>query len=162
MDILLAVIAVICGIGGILGAVLPILPGTMLSYAGLVCAYFTSTSEISEPQLILWGIICAIAITLDYILPGYFSKRFGGSKAGITGATIGVFVGMFFGPIGIILGPFVGAIAGELAHKSLPFGKALIVGFGSLLSFFVGTGLKLIVGGFIFYYIWADVFEMIK
>ena len=107
----------------------------------------------------MWGVISAIIIILDYILPGYFSKVFGGSKAGITGATIGVFAGMIFmGPIGIIAGPFIGAVIGEMLRQKQTLDKALVVGFGSLLSFFVGTGIKLIAGGFMMYYIWKDIF----
>ncbi len=163
MDTFLAICAVLCGILGLLGAILPILPGTMLSFAGMLCAYFTTTSALSEGQLWLWGAISAVIIILDYILPAYFSKLFGGSKAGIWGATIGVVVGMFtMGPLGIILGPFVGAVAGEMLNQKQPLDKAIVVGAGSLLSFFVGTGIKLIAGGFMMYYIWADVIMLIK
>ena len=131
----------------------------MVSFVGMFCAYFTSDSEITSGQMWLWGIISAIIILLDYILPGYFSKVFGGTKAGITGATIGVIVGLFMGPIGIIVGPFIGAVAGEMmSQQKQPLDKALVVGFGSLLSFFVGSGMKLIAGGFMMYYIWCDIF----
>ena len=163
MDTLLAVCAILCGIIGLLGAVVPIIPGTILSYAGLLCTYFTSSSTLSEGQLWLWGAISAVVILLDYILPGYFSKVFGGSKAGIVGATVGVLVGMFvLGPLGIILGPFIGAVVGEMLRQKQTIEKALVVGAGSLLSFFVGTGLKLIVGGFMIYYIWSDILNLIK
>jgi uncharacterized protein YqgC (DUF456 family) len=163
MDTFLAICAVLCGILGLLGAILPILPGTVLSFVGLLCAYFTTTSALSEGQLWMWGVISVIIIILDYILPAYFSKLFGGSKAGIWGATIGVVVGMFtMGPLGIILGPFVGAVAGEMLHQKQTLDKAIVVGAGSLLSFFVGTGIKLIAGGFMMYYIWADVIMLIK
>ena len=96
MDTFLAITAILCGIVGILGAVLPILPGTIISFVGMFCAYFTSDSEISAGQMWLWGIISAIIILLDYILPGYFSKLMGGTRAGITGATVGVFVGLTY------------------------------------------------------------------
>ncbi len=163
MDTLLAICALVCGIVGLLGAIIPILPGTILSYVGLICAYFTSTSTLSEKQLWLWGAISAIAILFDYILPGYFSKMFGGSRAGVVGATVGVIAGMFLlGPLGIILGPFAGAVIGEMLKQNQPIEKAIVVGAGSLLSFFVGTGLKLIVGGFLMYYIWNDLIVMIQ
>ena len=163
MDTLLAICALVCGIVGLLGAIIPILPGTILSYVGLICTYFTSTSTLSQGQLWLWGTISAIAILLDYILPGYFSKMFGGSRAGVVGATVGVIAGMFLlGPLGIILGPFAGAVIGEMLNQNQPIEKAIVVGAGSLLSFFVGTGLKLIVGGFLMYYIWNDLIVMIQ
>lgn len=163
MDTFLAISAIICGVVGIIGAVVPIIPGTILSYAGLVLAYCTEHSSISEGTLWLWGAISLIVIILDYILPGYFSKVFGGSKAGIMGATIGVLIGaVVMGPIGIVMGPFVGAVVGEMINERRPLDKALIVGFGSLLSFFVGTGIKLIAAGWMMYYIWKDLFELIK
>lgn len=153
METLLIVAAVACGIIGFLGAVIPVLPGTILSYIGLLCAYFTSDADISNQKLIIWGIIAALAVILDYILPGYMSKKFGGTKKGVTGATVGVLLGMFFGPAGIIFGPFIGAFVGEMMNDHKSTDKALKVAIGSLLSFFMGTGLKLIVGGFILYYI---------
>ena len=158
MDTFWAISAIVCGVVGLLGAVLPILPGTALSFAGMVCAFLHTGGEITGGQLWLWGAISIVLILIDYILPGYFSKVFGGSKAGITGATVGVLVGLFFGPLGILAGPFVGAVVGEILHQKQPLDKALVVGFGSLLSFFVGTGFKLIAGGFMMFYIWKDLF----
>ncbi len=157
MNTLLIVAAIACGIIGLLGAIIPVLPGTLLSLAGLILAYFTDGSEITINILIIWSIISVFVVILDYILPGYFSKRFGGTKSGVTGATVGVILGMFFGPVGIIFGPFIGAVAGELLGNNLSFDKAIVVGFGSLLSFFVGTGFKLIVGGLLLFYIIKDI-----
>ena len=152
MDTLLIISAILCGVVGLIGSVVPVLPGPALSFVGIICAYMTDNSAISTPMLWVWGIITLVVTVLDYILPAYFSKVFGGSKAGVTGATIGVFAGLFMGPIGIILGPFVGAVAGE----------AVKVGFGSLISFIVGSGLKLVVTGMMMYYIWKDLFHLIK
>ena len=162
METLLIIAAILCGLVGIIGSVVPVLPGPALSFVGLICASLTDDSTISTTKLWTWGIITLIICILDYILPGYFSKMFGGSKAGITGATIGVFIGLFMGPMGIILGPFVGAVAGEMFNQSRPLSEAIKVGFGSLISFIVGTGLKLIVTGMMMYYIWKDLFLQIK
>lgn len=158
MDILITICAILCGIIGVLGAVLPVLPGPALSFVGMVLAHFNGGDTITERMLWIWGIITIVVSILDYILPGYFSKIFGGTKAGITGATIGVFVGVFMGPLGIILGPFVGAVIGELLHEKKNLDKAITVGFGSLLSFLVGSGVKLILAGFMLYYIVIDLF----
>lgn len=162
METLLTIAAVVCGIIGILGAVLPVLPGITLSFAGLLCAYFAEGSTITTGMIWLWGAITLVVSILDYILPGYFSKVFGGSKAGITGATLGVFAGLFMGPMGIILGPFVGAVLGEMANQKRTLDEAVKVGFGSLLSFVVGTGIKLAVAGMMLYYIWSDLFQQIS
>ena len=157
MDTTLGVIAIICGIIGLLGAIVPVLPGTIISYAGLLCISFSSYSELSITILVVWGVIAVAVIVMDYILPGYFSKKFGGTKAGVIGATVGTIAGIFFGPLGIILGPFVGAVVGELLAEKLTFEEALKVGFGSMMSFLVGTLFKLVVGGFLLYYIIKDV-----
>ena len=133
------------------------LPGTVISYIGMLCISFSSYSELSTLTLATWGIVAVVVIVMDYVLPGYFSKKFGGTKAGVTGATIGTIAGIFFGPLGIILGPFVGAVVGELLAEKLTFNQALTVGFGSMLSFLVGTLFKLIAGGFMLYYIIKDV-----
>lgn len=157
MDTTLGVIAIICGIIGLLGAIVPVLPGTIISYAGLLCISFSSYSELSITTLVVWGVIAVAVIVMDYILPGYFSKKFGGTKAGVIGATVGTIAGIFFGPLGIILGPFVGAVVGELLAEKLTFEESLKVGFGSMMSFLVGTLFKLVVGGFLLYYIIKDV-----
>ncbi len=157
MDLFLSILAVICGAAGIIGAVLPVVPGPALSYFGMLCAYWTDTSTLTSGKMWLWGVLTAVVTALDYILPAYFSKMFGGSRAGIIGATVGVFAGMILlGPLGIVLGPFVGAVAGELLHDRENADKALKVGFGSLVSFFVGSGMKIAVSAFMMYYIWKD------
>ena len=160
MDVALIIIALVVGIVGLLGVVVPVLPGTIFSYIGLVCVYIISDGYVSVNQLILWGVVAVAAILLDYILPGYFSKLFGGSKAGITGATVGTFLGIFFGVPGIVFGPFVGAVAGEMLGANISFEKALKVGFGSMLSFVVGTGVKLVAAVYMLYYIVKAAIDM--
>ncbi len=98
---------------------------------------------------------------MDYILPAYFSKMFGASKAGMTGATVGVFAGMFMGPIGIVAGPVIGAVLGEMLNQKRTLDEAIKVGFGSFISFIVGTGVKIIVATMITYYIARDLIQQI-
>ena len=79
------------------------------------------------------------------------------------GATIGTVVGFFFiPPLGILLGPFVGAVIGELCHNREDISKAFLVGFGSFLSFIVGTGLKLIAAVGMFVHISADTYPVVR
>lgn len=153
MEIGLLIIALVAGVIGLLGVVVPVLPGTLLSFGGLVCAYFVTGSTITTTQLIVCGIVSVFVILLDYLLPGYFTKIFGGTKSGITGATIGTFVGFIFGIPGIILGPFFGAVIGEMVGGKADIDRALSVGLGSLLSFLVGSGIKLIAGLYMIYHI---------
>jgi hypothetical protein len=94
------------------------------------------------------GLTLFVAITiwiLDYIIPAIGTKRFGGSKAGMIGTSIGLIIGLLAPiPGGIIIGPFVGALIGELLNKS-EFDKALKAAFGSFLGFLASTFIKFIV-----------------
>ncbi len=154
MDIFLTVCIYLLSILGIIGCIVPMLPGTVLSYAGLICAYFCSSSTISGWSMLIWLVVSLVAIAADYYLPALMTRRFGGSKAGSIGATVGVFAGFFLmSPfLGVILGPFFGAVIGELLHDKSDPAKALVVGFGSFASFIVGTELKLIVSLVMMFY----------
>lgn len=163
MDILLSTSAFVLAILGIAGCIVPALPGTLLSYAGLLCAYFTSYSQMGSAALWIWLAVCVAVCVADYFLPAWMTKRFGGSRAGSIGATVGVFVGFFLlPPIGIILGPFLGAVVGEMINDRRDFAKALVVGCGSFLSFIVGTGIKLIASIGILIHIMADTWPALR
>lgn len=163
MDIALAVTAFLLSLLGILGCIVPALPGPLLSFAGLLAAYFTSYSGMSPAALWLWLAVTVLVTVADYFLPAWMTRRFGGSRAGAVGATIGVFAGFFlFPPLGIVLGPFFGAVLGELLHDKSDPGKALVVGFGSFLSFAVGTGIKLAASLGMFVHVVADTWPALK
>jgi len=163
MDIALSVLAFLFSIVGIIGCIVPALPGVVLSYAGLLCAYFTSYSHMSASAIWIWLAITVAVSVADYFLPAWMTRRFGGSRAGAIGATVGVFAGFFiFPPIGIILGPFVGAVAGELLNDRGDFPKAILVGFGSFLSFVVGTGLKVVAAVGMLIHVTADTYTAVR
>lgn len=159
MDTLLSILAVLFGLVGCVGCIAPVLPGVALAYAGYLCLYFCSYSEISVAWLVVFGVLTLIVSVLDYLLPSYMTKKFGGSKAGERGAMAGVLGGFLFGPIGIIVGPFVGAVLGELIFDNSDKQRALRSGFGSFLSFFVGTGIKLALSLWLTVEICIDVFK---
>ncbi len=163
MDLLLSILAYLLAILGIVGSIVPALPGVVFSYAALLCAAGTDCSTISGPALGLWLLVCIVVSVADYYLPAWMTRRFGGSRAGAIGATVGVFAGFFlFPPFGILLGPFFGAVIGELLNDSRDKGKALLVGLGSFLSFIVGTGLKLIVSILLLIHIAVDTFPVFR
>ena len=159
MDTLLSILAVIFGVVGCVGCIVPVLPGVALAYAGYVCLYFCSYADISVAWLVVFGVLTLIVSVLDYVLPSYMTKKFGGSKAGERGAMAGVLGGFLFGPIGIIVGPFIGAVVAELIHDSSDRNRALRSGLGSFLSFFVGTGIKLAVSMWLTIEIFVDVIK---
>jgi len=163
MDILLTISAVVLALTGIVGCIVPVLPGPVLSYAALLCAYGCSGSAITGSVLWIWGAVTIAVTAIDYMLPGYMAKLFGGSRASARGATIGVFAGFFlFPPIGIILCPFLGAVIGELLHDASDKGRAIRVGIGSFFAFVTGTGIKLAASICLFILIAADLVPAVK
>ena len=113
MDLFLSILAFLCCLAGIVGCVVPVLPGPVLSFAGLFCAYACSYSTLTPASMWLWAGLTAAVTAVDYFLPGYMAKLFGGTRAGMIGATVGLIAGLFAGgPVGIVLGPFAGAVAG--------------------------------------------------
>ena len=151
MDIFLIILAGLCLLVGLLGSVLPILPGAPLSYVGILLLHFTERAEFTTKFLVFWLVIVVLIQVLDYIIPAWGTKKFGGSKKGIWGSMIGVVVGLFFGPWGVVLGPFFGAVLGELIDGKQT-AAAIRAGFGSFLGFLIGTLSKIIVCAFLIYY----------
>lgn len=161
MDTLLSILAIAFGVVGCIGCIVPILPGVMLAYVGYLCLYFCSYSDISVAWLVVFGVLTLIVSILDYLLPSYMTKKFGGSKAGERGAMAGVIGGFLLGPVGIVVGPFVGAVVAELINDGSDRQRAFKSGLGSFLSFFVGTGIKLVVAMWLTIEIFIDVFKNI-
>jgi uncharacterized protein YqgC (DUF456 family) len=158
MDYILISLGIIFIISGILGCVLPVLPGPPLSYAGLLLLHFTSKFQFESRFLIIWAIITTLVYALDYVIPAIGTKKFGGSKWGVWGSVIGLVVGIFFfPPFGIIIGPFAGAVIGELSSGK-ESGAALKSGFGSFVGFMAGTLIKLIASGLMAWHFGKELF----
>ena len=152
MDILLTLLGLFFVIIGLLGTIIPVIPGPPISWLGLLCIY--STQAIVNNASFLWitlGIALLVTI-LDFIIPVLGTKKFGGTKKGVWGSTIGLIIGIPIGPMGIIIGLFVGAFIGELSGDPKNIQKALSAATGSLIGFIFSTGLKLVTSGFYLYY----------
>lgn len=162
MDILLIVLGAICLLLGLIGCVAPVLPGVPLSYLGLLLLHWTDRVQFSWQFLVVWGVVVGVIQILDYFIPAWGTKKFGGTKYGVWGSTIGLFVGLFMGPLGIVVGPFIGAVLGELIYfnrhpqttlseteqnKNSNFNRALRAGFGSFIGLLTGTLIKVICCG---------------
>ena len=156
MDILLFVIAGILMVIGLAGSIVPGIPGSPCSYAGLILLHFTEKVQYSTEFLIITFLACVIVFVLDFFGPAWCTKKFGGSKKGIWGSIIGLFVGIVAPiPFGFIIGPFVGAVVGELIEGK-DTGDALRSGLGSFIGFVATTGAKLALGiVFLWFYIEA-------
>lgn len=164
MDVILIILGAICLLLGLIGCVAPVLPGVPLSYLGLLLLHWTDRAQFSWQFLTIWAVVVIVIQVLDYFIPAWGTKKFGGSKYGVWGSTIGLFVGLFMGPWGIIVGPFVGAVLGELLYfnrqpqdrieqaENTNFNRALRAGFGSFIGLLTGTILKLICCGMMVFY----------
>jgi uncharacterized protein len=141
-DYILLILGIIFMVIGIIGCLVPVLPGPPLSFLGLILLHLSRFGQFSTPFLITLAAITVIVTVLDYIVPVWGTKRFGGSKYGTRGATVGLIIGFFLGPLGIILGPLIGAFVGEMIFKD-DIGYAFKAGLGSLIGFLTGIGLKL-------------------
>ena len=145
MDILISILAILAGIIGIAGSIFPGLPGTPISWVGLLILYIWGPEEMPLKTLIIWGVVVAIVSIVDYVVPMWFTKVTGGSKYAERGAIAGLLLGIIFTPIGMILGSFLGALISEWYYSRKGFGQALKAAIGSFLGFITGTGLKTIV-----------------
>jgi len=157
MDITLAILGVVLVLIGFAGSILPVIPGPPISWAGFLLLrwtdYVNRGAEGYENTLWILLFIVLLVTVLDYVVPVLGTKKFGGSKRGIWGASIGVVVGLFFGPLGIIIGPFLGAYIGEISSGKKDR-EALRAAWGSFVGFLTGVGLKLMTCGVIlFFYI---------
>lgn len=142
MDIVLYALAFALIAGGLVGAVLPTLPGIPMIFGGIwLAAALDDYQHLGSFWLIVLGILAAFGVAMDFVAASLGAKRVGASKLAIWGASIGTFIGMFLGLPGLILGPFVGALVGELvssksvlrsAHVSVSTWLGLL--FGALVK----------------------------
>lgn len=145
MELLLIILSLLFVILGVFGSFLPVIPGPLTSWVGLLILHFTKAVEFSMTFLVLTLVVAIIIMVLDYIIPAAGTKRFGGSRAGVIGTTIGLIVGLLSPiPFGIIIGPFLGALIGEMFHKN-DMKRATKAAFGSFVGFITSTFLKFIV-----------------
>jgi hypothetical protein len=145
MDIILIIIAALLMFLGIIGSFLPVLPGPLTSWLGLLVLHFTDAIPIDQTFLIITLVIAIFIWLLDYIIPALGTKQFGGTRYGMIGSTIGLIVGLITPiPGGIIIGPFLGALIGELINKS-DSRTATKAAIGSFIGFLTSTFIKFIV-----------------
>jgi uncharacterized protein len=157
IDILLIALGIIFLMVGLAGCFLPVLPGPPLSFAALLLLHFTKKYEFSSEFLILWAAITLVVSVLDYVIPIWGTKKFGGSKKAIWGSSIGLVFGLFlFPPWGILILPFVGAILGELMEGK-DANTAIKSGFGAFVGLMGGIILKLIASGMMLFYFFAEI-----
>lgn len=152
------IIAVILGLAGLAGCILPAVPGPPLSWAGLLVLYFyggtlRDAGQMSTALLLTMLGITVVVSILDYVIPAKMTKVTGGSEHASRGAMAGLLIGIVFTPVGMILGSFLGALAAEAHYTGKPLAKCLSAAFGTFIGTILGTGLKLIASVVMFVYI---------
>jgi hypothetical protein len=153
MDLYLIILGAAFLLIGLAGSLLPGLPGPPAGYAGLLLAHFSSYAQFSITFLIIWAVVVIVAAIVDYVVPVWGTKKFGGTRAGIRGSTIGLLISVLvlpmlgivlgpFGLLGILGGPFVGAWMGE-KFSGRTNQQALRAALGSFIGFVAGTLMKI-------------------
>jgi len=155
VEIFLIISGVICAILGIIGCVLPALPGPPLSYTALLLLHFSGREPVfNKDFLVILAIITLLVSLGDYFLPIMGAKKYGTSRYGIWGAIIGMIIGIFFlPPLGMIIGLFMGAILGEMIagkEKSSALKSGLVTFTGSIIAIFIKLSLSLIIAFYFF------------
>ena len=142
MDLFYEFLGVVFVLLGIVGSFLPILPGPLTGWVGLFLLHQSDRVESNTSFLIITFAVALAVFLIDYVIPAIGTKKFGGSKKGIIGSTLGLMIGLvFLGPLGLVVGPFTGAFIGELINNT-PRDKALKAALGSFIGFLGGVFLK--------------------
>ncbi len=145
-SIVLLIFAGLAIITGMAGLILPVLPGPLLLFIGLVLAAWAEDFlYVGGMTITILALIALLAHVIDFIAGVLGARKFGAHRRALIGATIGAVFGIFFGIIGIILGPFIGAVLGQLSAKS-DLQAAGIAGVGAWVGLILGTAVKIALG----------------
>jgi uncharacterized protein YqgC (DUF456 family) len=144
MPILLNAIAAVLILVGLVGAIVPVLPGIPLIFAGIwLIAGVDGYRHLGLGWLLGIAAVGAVGLVVDLIAGALGAKRSGASPQAVTGAFIGTVIGLFFGFPGLILGPFLGAVLGELSAGNSVL-RSTHVGISAWLGMIFGTIVKLV------------------
>ena len=153
MDIILLIIGLLLCLIGIVGSFLPIIPGPVTSWLGILLLNLTSVVEFNL-NFVLITLTVAISVgILDYLIPVLGVKKLGGTRSGQIGTTLGLIIALIIlGPIGIIIGPFGGALLGEISTKK-SLQDSIKPAFGAFIGVFAGSVIKFLISlSFLFFY----------
>jgi uncharacterized protein YqgC (DUF456 family) len=145
MELALYILAAALIVGGLLGSILPVLPGIPMVFGGIwLAAAVDGYRHLGVWWLVVIGALGVAGIAVDFVASTLGAKRVGASRRALWGAAAGTVVGMFFGIPGLLIGPFAGALIGELASGNSVL-RATHVGVGTWLGLLFGTLVKLVI-----------------
>ena len=145
MDIALYTLAAALIIGGLIGSVIPALPGLPMIFGGIwLTAAVDGYQHLGLWWLLIIGGLGSAGVILEFVASTLGAKRIGASRQALWGASIGTLAGMFLGIPGLLLGPFIGALLGELASGNSVL-RSAHVGVGTWIGLLFGTLMKLVI-----------------
>lgn len=147
IDIISWILIILCFIVAFVGTFYPIIPSVVFMLLGyVVYGLFFSFSELTWIFWVIQILFVALLFSADMAANAFGVKKFGGTKAGVWGSTIGLLFGPFIIPVaGILIGPFIGAVIAELIVTRLGFKQAIKSGLGSLIGFLTSSVVKIII-----------------
>ena len=144
MDTLFYVIGAMLMVAGLVGAIMPALPGIPLIFGGVwLIAGVDGYRHVGLWWLLGIGFVGAVGLTMDLLAGALGAKRAGASRRAIWGALVGTVIGLFFGLPGLLLGPFLGGVLGELAAGNSVL-RSTHVGMSAWVGLIFGTIIKLV------------------
>jgi hypothetical protein len=152
MEEIAYILSTILLLAGVVGSIIPILPGPILTYLGALVLYWFTDLPFSSTDIWIMGGVTLVVFVGDYLLQVLGVKKLGGGKMAVRGTIVGTLIGMFFTPIGILVGAFLGAFLGARTETD-DEGKALKIALGSMVGFLLGTVLKLTFALYMIYYL---------
>jgi uncharacterized protein len=133
------VLAIALIVIGVIGTFLPVLPGVLLVFGGMLLgAWIDGFQRVGWITLVILGVLTLLVFVVDIVAGLLGAKRVGASKLAIVGAAIGTVVGMFFGIVGILIAPFIGAVIGEVMARG-QLAPAARVGFATWIGMVAGA-----------------------
>jgi uncharacterized protein YqgC (DUF456 family) len=140
---LLLVVGALIVIIGLVGLILPAIPGALLVFAGLLLAAWAEDFTYLGPwAIVILAVLALLSYGVDLWATMFGAKKFGASKRAIIGAVIGSIVGIFLGFPGVLFGPFIGAVMGELLERR-SLQQATRAGFGATVGLVLGAAIKI-------------------
>ncbi len=156
MEIFLMIVGILLILVGLVGCFVPALPGPPLAYVSLLLLQVGPEIPFTLKFMLIMGAIVASVTFLDYLIPAFGAKKWGGSKYGIIGAFIGVIMGIFiFPPFGFIIFPLLGALAGEIVNGAKTH-QAFKAAFGTFVGLLLGTMMKFALTVIIAYFFFSN------
>jgi len=145
-------------LAGLVGSIVPWMPGPLFILAGaVVWAVATDFQTLGWGRLAVLAALAVLSFLLDFLAGAIGARRYGASRWGVVGALLGAVVGLFLGPLGLIAGCVIGAVVGELA-RGADLAGGVRSGLGALVGLLAGLLADLVLAitmiGLFLYWVW--------